>query len=75
MLLLLITFVYALILAIFIAQDYLAAVPSALPLSVEEQYRVQIWYQGPLFLVTTALTGAVLAVSGHLSHGSPGFAR
>lgn len=73
LLLLLITFVYTLILAIFIAQGYPAAAPSVLPLAVEEQYPLQIWYQGPLFLATTALTAVVLVLAGRLLGGSPDF--
>jgi flavodoxin len=48
LLLLLITLVYTLILAIFISQDYPAAAPSVLSLSVEEQHPVQIWYRSIL---------------------------
>jgi hypothetical protein len=73
LLLLLIIFVYTLILAIFIAQGYPAAAPSVLPLTVEEQYPVQIWYQGPLFLVATALAAGLLAFAGRLLGRSPGF--
>jgi hypothetical protein len=71
--LLLISFVYTLILAIFILQDYPAAAPSVLPLTVEEQYPVQICYQGPLFLATTALTARSLVLVGRLLRRSPGF--
>ncbi len=70
-LLLLITLVYTLVLAIFIAQAYPAAAPSVLPLAVEDQYRVQIWYQGPLFLATTALTAGVLTLVGRWLGGAP----
>jgi hypothetical protein len=73
LLLLLITLVYTLILAIFIAQDYPAAAPSVLPLTVEEQYPVQIWYQGPLFFASTALTAGVLVLAGRLLGGSADF--
>lgn len=73
LLLLLITLVYTLILAIFIGQDYPAAAPSVLPLAVEEQYPVQIWYQGPLFFVSTALTAGVLVVMGRLLGGACAF--
>jgi hypothetical protein len=73
LLLLLITLVYTLILAIFIAQDYPAAAPSVLPLRVEEQYPVQILYQGPLFFASTALAAGVLVLAGHLLGGSPAF--
>ena len=42
---------YTAVLGMFIASDYPAAEPSALALTVEEQYAVQIWYQVPLFLL------------------------
>jgi hypothetical protein len=73
LLLVLITCAYTLILAIFIVQDYPAAAPSVLPLSVEEQYSAQIWYQGPLFFATTALTAGFLVLGGRLMGGAPGF--
>jgi hypothetical protein len=63
--------VYTLVLAIFIARDYPAAAPSVLPLSVEEQYPVQIWYQGPLFFATTALAATVLVLAGRVAGQSP----
>jgi hypothetical protein len=70
-LLLLITLVYTLVLAIFIARDYPAAAPSVLPLSVEEQYPIQIWYQGPLFFAATTLAAGALVLAGRLLGGSP----
>lgn len=73
LLLLLITLVYTLILAIFIFKDYPAAAPSVLPLTVEEQYPVQIWYQGPLFFASTALTAGSLVVLGRLLGGTRDF--
>jgi hypothetical protein len=73
LLLLLITLVYTLILAILIVRDYPAAAPSVLPLAVEEQYPVQIWYQGPLFFVATALAAGLLVLAGRLVGRSPGF--
>ncbi|MGD8475064.1 MAG: hypothetical protein PVH59_13160, partial [Anaerolineae bacterium] len=73
LLLLLITLVYTLILAIFIVRGYPAAAPSVLPLTVEQQYPVQIWYQGPLFLASTALTAGVLVLAGRLVGSSPAF--
>ena len=73
LLLLLITVVYTLILAIFLVRDYPAAAPSVLLLTVEEQYPVQIWYQGPLFFVATALAAALLVLAAHLVGRSPGF--
>jgi hypothetical protein len=73
LLLLLITFVYTLILAIFVTHDYPAAAPSVLPLAVEEQYPAQIWYQGPLFFAATALAAGVLVGMGRLWGRTPGF--
>jgi|GEM_PF-2189426 len=59
--LLLILAVYTLVLGIFILRGYPAAAPSILPLSVDQQYSVQIFYQGPLFLGSTfLLTGLLL---------------
>jgi hypothetical protein len=63
-LLLLIIGVYTLILAIFLARGYPAAAPSVLPLTVDEQYPVQIWYQGPLFFAVTALSAGSLVLAG-----------
>ncbi|NYD58939.1 hypothetical protein BKA08_003177 [Nocardioides marinisabuli] len=37
---------YTLILLVFLLRDYPAAAPSVLPLTAEEQYAYQIWYQG-----------------------------
>ncbi len=49
---------YTVILLVFLARDFPAAAESVLPLSVEEQYAYQIWYQGPLFVaMTVVLTG------------------
>jgi hypothetical protein len=73
LLLLLIILVYTLILALFMARGYPAAAPSALPLTVEEQYPVQIWYQGPLFFATTALTAGVLVLLSRLLRGAASF--
>ena len=71
LLLLLITLVYTLILAIFVTQGYPAAAPSVLPLTVEEQYPVQIWYQGPLFFAATAMAAGALVLVGRLWGVSP----
>jgi hypothetical protein len=73
LLLLLITVVYTLVLAMFIVRGYPAAAPSVLPLNVQQQYPVQIWYQGPLFFASTALTAGVLVVMGRLLSGYRGF--
>jgi hypothetical protein len=51
---------YTLILIIFIARDYPAAAPSILPIGVEDLYRYQVWYQGPLFIVATFLLSGIL---------------
>lgn len=71
LLLLSITLVHTFIVAIFILQGYPAAAPSVLPLTVEEQYPVQIWYQGPLFFATTALTAGGPVLAGRLLRRSP----
>lgn len=73
LLLLFITGVYTLILAAFIARGYPAALPSVLPLAVDELYPVQIWYQGPLFFAATALAAGVLALVGRLLGGARGW--
>ena len=61
--------VYTLILAAFLGRGYPAAARSALGLAPEDQYGVQVWYQGPLFFAVTAVTSAVLVLvsrsSGH----------
>jgi len=60
---------YTLILLVFLERGYPAAARSALRLSPEDQYRAQIWYQGPLFFAITAVTAGVLVLlsraSGH----------
>ena len=73
LLLLLITAAYTFVLAAFITRGYPAAVQSVLGLAVDRQYPVQIWYQGPLFLVATALAAGVLVLLGRLLGSSPGF--
>ncbi len=73
LLLLLITLVYTLILAIFLARNYPAAATSVLPLAVEEQYSAQIWYQGPLFFVAMALAAGVLVLAARLVGRSSSF--
>lgn len=57
-----VSFIYTLILLVFINEGYPAAAPSVLGLPVEQQYRWQIWYQTPLFFGTTALTAWLLAL-------------
>jgi len=53
---------YTLILAIFIMRDYPAASPAVLPVSVDELYRWEIWYQGPVFFFTTMATAGLLVL-------------
>jgi hypothetical protein len=64
---------YALILSAFLLRGYPAAAQSALGLAPEDQYRVQIWYQAPLFFVITAVTSAVLALMSRTSGRPAGF--
>ena len=71
--LLAVTLVYTVILAIFILRDYPAMAASVLPLSPDEQYRYQIWYQGPLFLLATVLIAAVLTGLTSLLRGEADF--
>ncbi len=52
---------YSVILAVFLLRDYPAAGESVLPLTVDEQYAYQIWYQAPLFLAMTAALAWLLA--------------
>lgn len=77
--LLLVTAVYTVILLIYILRGYPAAAPSVLPLAVEDQYKFQIWYQGPLFFVATWAVAALLVlisrVKGHAEHFGVAFAR
>jgi len=54
--------VYTLILLIFLGRGYPAAARSVLDLTPEDQYVAQVWYQGPLFFSTTAITAAVLVL-------------
>lgn len=51
---------YTAVLGAFIAADYPAAVSSALALPRGVQYKVQIWYQVPLFLLATLSSAGVL---------------
>ncbi len=51
---------YTLILLVFLARDFPAAAESVLPLTVEEQYAYQIWYQGPLFVTMTLVLAGLL---------------
>jgi hypothetical protein len=56
----LVLLIYTLILVIFIVRDYPAAAPSILPIGVEDIYRYQVWYQGPLFIVATLVLAWIL---------------
>ena len=53
---------YTAVIGAFIAADYPAAAPSTLALLPEVQYNVQIWYQVPLFLLTTLSSAGVLVL-------------
>lgn len=64
--LLLVLVVYTVILGIFVANDYPAAAPAALPFSVDELYRAEIWYMGPLFFYATLATAGVLLLTTHI---------
>ena len=64
---------YTAILAIFIAKGYPAVNPSVLPISVEEHYSVQIWYQGPLFFLTTLATAGFLVLCAYALGQSAGY--
>jgi hypothetical protein len=56
--------VYVMILLIFIGRGYPAAAASLLPIAAEQQYKVQVWYQIPLFFGATLLAaGALVALS------------
>ena len=52
--------IYTAILGVFLARDYPAVAESILPLTVEQQYAYQIWYQGPLFLAMTVALAGIL---------------
>ena len=74
--LLLIIGIYTLELFIFIQVGYPAANPSVLPILIEEHYRIQFWYQGPLFFLITAITSLLLAGISHPRGNFPlAFAR
>lgn len=53
---------YTAVLGTFIAADYPAAAPSALALPLAVQYKVQIWYQVPLFLLATLSSAGILVL-------------
>ena len=71
--------VYTSILIVFIVCDYPAMAPSILPIAVEDLYRYQVWYQGPLFTVATLLLVGILLLlarlTGHRESFGTVFAR
>jgi hypothetical protein len=71
--LLLVIIAYTVILGVFITRGYPAAALSVLPLSVEETYRYQIWFQGPLFLVDTLALAGLLLLMARFTGRRPGF--
>jgi hypothetical protein len=77
--LLLVTAAYTLILLIFILRGYPAAASSVLRLALTDQYKFQVRYQGPLFIVATWVIAALLVlishVKGHAEHFGIAFAR
>ena len=54
--------VYVLILLIFIVRGYPAAATSILPVTVDRQYPLQVWYQVPLFFGATLLAAGLLVM-------------
>ena len=58
--LLLVLATYTLLLVVFVLRDYPALAPSILPIEVEDLYRYQVWYQGPLFIVATLVLAGLL---------------
>lgn len=71
--------VYSAILAVFIARGYPSAGVSVLGVPVERQYALQIWYQAPLFVATTAVTAGLLVlvarIAGNAMRYSVAFGR
>jgi hypothetical protein len=61
------------VLGLFLLADYPAAAPSVLPLSADEQYRVQIWYQAPLFVFNTLIAAWVLVALARAAKGQATF--
>jgi hypothetical protein len=72
--LLLVLATYTLILVIFIVHDYPAMAPSILPIAVEDLYRYQVWYQGPLFIVATLILAGILMWLGRVKGQTASFA-
>lgn len=72
--LLLVLTAYTLILVIFVVYDYPAMAPSILPISVEDLYRYQVWYQGPLFIVATLLLTGLLMLLARAKKRAESFA-
>lgn len=73
MALLTVSAVYAFILFVFVIKGYPAAAPSVLGIPVDEHYRVQIWYQVPLFFASTALTAGILVIFERLARRAAQF--
>ena len=71
--LLLVSFVYTFILLVFIARGYPAAARSVLNLPTTTQYRVQLWYEVPLFFAGTALSAWLLTWIARWSHRNCAF--
>ncbi|MCB8980556.1 MAG: hypothetical protein H6657_24365 [Ardenticatenaceae bacterium] len=71
--LLLVLGTYTFILSIFITHDYPAMAPSILPISVEDLYRYQVWYQGPLFIVATLVLTGLLVLLAKMKGQAAGF--
>ena len=72
--LLIVSSVYTAILAVFIMRGYPAAAPSALGLPAEQHYGLQIWYQVPLFFLSTSLTAGLLVLLAQLASRPSTFA-
>jgi hypothetical protein len=53
---------YTVILSVFLVTGYPAAARSVLGMLPERQYLAQVWYQAPLFFLTTAATAGALVL-------------
>lgn len=51
---------YTVVLGVFIAVGWSAVAPSALPVALDDQYRLQILYQVPLYLLATVASATAL---------------
>jgi len=63
----LVSAVYTVILGVFIWREHPPLAPCVLPIAPADLYRYQIWYQGPVFLFSTAATALVLLGLARLS--------